>query len=45
MLRSESEEIEILEEEDRELEIGRLAEEREEPSGNEIEDVSRFPLM
>ena len=44
-LLSESELMRMLEEEEREFEIGIRAEEREEPSGNEIEEVRRLPLI
>lgn len=44
-LLSESELMSTLEEEERELEMGIRAEESVEPSGNEIEEVKRLPLM
>ena len=44
-LLSESERMKMLEEEERELETGIRAEESVEPSGKEIEDVRRFPLI
>ena len=44
-LLSESEAMRMLEEEERELEMGIRAEESEEPSGKEIEEVRRLPLI
>ena len=44
-LLSESEAIRMLEEEARELEMGIRAEESVDPSGKEIEEVRRLPLI